>query len=116
MSVVNTVPSGEATTTVPPGRATTAARTVVHLSGDVDIFTTARLRRRLINTLTASTGLLVLDLSRVTFCGSGGLGVLIGVQSRAKALGITLALTSLPPHMTRLLRISGLDHRFPIVA
>lgn len=92
------------------------APTLVHLSGDIDIFTTAQLRQRLINTLASSTGLLVLDLSQVTFCGAGGLGVLIGAQGRAKAQGITLALTGVPLHMASLLRITGLDHRFPIKA
>ncbi|MBG0832726.1 STAS domain-containing protein [Planomonospora sp. ID67723] len=102
--------------TAPLGGAGASAPTCVHLSGDIDIFTTAQLRRKLLNTLNYSTGLLTLDLSRVTFCGAGGLGVLLGVQGRARALGITLALTGVPPFMTRLLRVSGLDHRFPIVA
>ncbi|NBE93992.1 STAS domain-containing protein [Nonomuraea sp. KC401] len=102
--------------TAPLGGATASAPTLVHLSGNIGIFSTARLRQRLINTLTHSSDLLVLDLSRVTFCGAGGLGVLVGVQGRARARGITLALTGLPPFMARLLRSAGLDHRFPIMA
>jgi anti-sigma B factor antagonist len=96
--------------------ASASAPTLVHLSGDIDIFTTARLRKRLINTLNASTDLLILDLSRVTFCGAGGLGVLIGIQGRARSQGITLALTGVSPSVARLLRITGLDQRFPIMA
>ncbi|WP_113702947.1 STAS domain-containing protein [Nonomuraea lactucae] len=101
--------------TAPLGGATASAPTVVRLSGDIDIFTTAQLRRRLLDTLSYSTDRLVLDLSQVTFCDAGGLAVLLGVQGRARARGITLALTGLPPIMSRLLRISGLDRRFPIV-
>ncbi|GAA3169700.1 hypothetical protein GCM10020001_114970 [Nonomuraea salmonea] len=56
-----------------------------------------------------------MDLSQVTFCGAGGIGVLIGVQGRARARGITLALTGVPPRVARLLRITGLDHRFPVM-
>ncbi|QYC41427.1 Anti-sigma-B factor antagonist [Nonomuraea coxensis DSM 45129] len=93
-----------------------SAPTLVHLSGDIDIFTTARLRKRLITALDHSTDLLVLDLSRVTFCGAGGIGVLVGVQGRARARGVMLALTGVPPRMARLLRITGLDHRFPVMA
>ena len=89
--------------------------TIVHLSGDIDLFTTAQLRQRLLNTLPRSTALLVLDMSQVTFCSTGGLGVLLGVQNRAKALGITVALTGLRPPMTRLLLLSGLNHRFPTI-
>ncbi|MGP3937939.1 STAS domain-containing protein [Nonomuraea sp. KM88] len=102
--------------TAPRAGASASAPTLVHLSGDIDIFTTARLRQRLINTLDHSTDLLILDLSRVTFCGAGGIGVLIGVQGRARTRGITLALTGVPPRVARLLRITGLDHRFPVIA
>ncbi|MDR8410216.1 STAS domain-containing protein [Nonomuraea sp. 3-1Str] len=112
MTVVDTAPLGGATATAP----TALAPTLVHLSGDIDVFSTAQLRQRLLNTLDYSTDLLVLDLSQVTFCGAGGLGVLIGVQGRARARGITLALTGVPPRMARLLRITGLNRRIPIVA
>lgn len=101
--------------TVPPAEVTASAPTLVHLSGDIDIFTTARLRQRLIDALGDSTGLLVLDLSQITFCGAGGLGVLVGVQNRAKARGITLALTGVPPRVARLLLITGLDRHFPVM-
>ncbi|SEG79941.1 anti-sigma B factor antagonist [Nonomuraea solani] len=100
----------------PLGGASASAPTLVRLSGDIDIFTTARLRQRLLNCLAYSSGLLVLDLSQVTFCGAGGLGVMIGLQGRAKAQGITLALTGVAPRMARLLRVTGLDHRFPVMA
>ncbi|MEV4020034.1 STAS domain-containing protein [Nonomuraea angiospora] len=73
--------------TAPLGGAMASAPTLVHLPGDIGIFTTAGLRQRLLNTLDYSTDLLVLDLSQVTFCGAGGLGVMIGVQSRARARG-----------------------------
>ncbi|GAA4101050.1 STAS domain-containing protein [Nonomuraea soli] len=92
-----------------------ATPTHLQLSGDIDIFTTDRLRQRLISTLAYSTDLLVLDMSRVTFFGAGGLGVLIGVQARAQRQGITVALTGIPPRVARLLRITGLNHRFPTI-
>jgi len=41
--------------------------------------------------------------------------VLVGVQGRAWARGITLALTGLPPRVARLLHLTGLDRRLPIV-
>jgi anti-sigma B factor antagonist len=102
--------------TAPLARASASAPTLVHLSGDIDIFTTTRLRQRLINALDYSTDLLILNLSRVTFCSADGLGVIIDIQGRAEARGITLALTGVPSRMARLLRITGLDHRFPIMA
>ena len=47
---------------------------------------------------------------RKPVCSTGGLGVLLGVQNRARALGIIVALTGLRPLMTHLLLPSGLNH------
>ncbi|MEV0386493.1 STAS domain-containing protein [Nonomuraea sp. NPDC050643] len=99
----------------PPGGTTASAPTLLHLSGDIDIHTTTPLRQRLLNALASSTSLLVLDLSQVTFCGAGGLSVLVDVQSRARRQGISLALTGVPPRVIRLLHITGLTQRFPTV-
>lgn len=100
------------TNAMTPREASTLKPTLIHLSGDIDIFTTAQLRHRLLDALSRTTGTLVLDLSQVTFCGAGGLAVLLGVQARARALGVTLALTGIPPFVTRLLRITGLAPHF----
>ncbi|QYC42243.1 Anti-sigma-B factor antagonist [Nonomuraea coxensis DSM 45129] len=99
--------------TAPLGAGSRPAPTFVHLTGEIDIFTTARLRQRLIGLLSHSPGRLVLDLSQVTFCGTGGLAVLLGVQKRARSLGIPLALTGVPPRIARLLHVTGLENRFP---
>ncbi|WP_181958676.1 STAS domain-containing protein [Nonomuraea diastatica] len=42
--------------------------------------------------------------------------MLIGIQGRARSQSITLALTGVSPSVARLLRITGLDQRFPIMA
>jgi anti-sigma B factor antagonist len=65
-----------------------SAATIVHLSGEIDIFTSTALRRQLLNALRHSTKLLILDLSQVSFCDSSGLAVLVGIQQRARARGI----------------------------
>ncbi|MEV4398988.1 STAS domain-containing protein [Nonomuraea sp. NPDC049607] len=101
---------------IAPQAVSASAPTLVQLSGDIDIFTTARLRQRLISALDHSTDVLVLDVSRVTFCGAGGIGVLIGVKGRARARGVTLALRGVSPRMARLLRVTGLDRHFPTTA
>lgn len=88
--------------------------TVIQLTGDIDIFTSAALRGRLLEALRHSSDLLILDLSRVSFCDSSGLGVLVGVQRRARSMGITLALTTPTSYMSELLRNTGLDRRFPM--
>lgn len=95
--------------TLPPGRADLPFPTVVHLSGKIDIFSSKALRQRLLGVLRHSTRRLVLDLSGLSFCDVGGLVVLVGIQRRAKAMGITLTLTAPRPYMIRMLRVTGLD-------
>ena len=107
MTVIDTAPLGVANPSRP---------TIVHLSGEIDIFTSAALRQQLMDTLHYSTSVLILDLSGVTFCDAGGLGVLAGLQRRARPMGITLALTAPRPFMSRLLRITGLDRSLPMMA
>lgn len=65
-----------------------------------------------------STGvrLLIIDLAGVSFCDVSGLAVLIGTQRRATARGITVRLAAPRPQVAKLLRITGLDHRFTICA
>ncbi|MBB5082047.1 STAS domain-containing protein [Nonomuraea endophytica] len=97
------------------GIAESSTPTIVHLTGEIDIFTSAALRRRLLTTLQYSTSLLVLDLSQVSFCDASGLAVLVGIQHRARPLGITVVLTAPRPFMSRLLRITGLDRGLPVM-
>ncbi|GAA2419908.1 STAS domain-containing protein [Nonomuraea africana] len=99
----------------PTGRAGPSAPTTVHLSGEIDIFTSKALRQRLLSTLLYSTGVLVLDLSRVSFCDATGLAVLVGIQHRARAQGVTLVLTAPRPDMIRLLRVTGLGRSLPMM-
>lgn len=98
------------------GIAEPSTPTIVRLTGEIDIFTSAALRRRLLNALGSSTSLLVLDLSQVSFCDASGLAVLVGIQHRARPLGITVALTAPRPFMSRLLRMTGLDRSLPVMA
>ncbi|MEV4570296.1 STAS domain-containing protein [Nonomuraea sp. NPDC049419] len=107
MKVIDTAPLGVAG----PGQPT-----ILRLYGEIDLFTSADLREQLLSALHYSTSLLVLDLSEVSFCDAAGLAVLVDVQQRARPMGITLALASPRPFMSRLLRITGLDRALPMVA
>ncbi|WP_188195714.1 STAS domain-containing protein [Nonomuraea sp. SYSU D8015] len=107
MTVINATPLGGADASAP---------TTVHLSGEIDIFTSKAFRRHLLNALTSSTRLLILDLSQVSFCDSSGLAVLVGIHHRARARGITLALANPRPYVSEILRITGLDRALPMMA
>ncbi|WP_433435555.1 STAS domain-containing protein [Nonomuraea sp. CA-141351] len=103
------------TDTFPLGRADLSAPTTVRLSGEIDIFTSPALRSRLLSILKSSRSMLILDLSAVSFCDASGLGVMVGIQHRARLMGITLALAAPRPSMSKLLRITGLDRSLPLV-
>lgn len=101
--------------TAPRGGAGSSPPTVVRLSGEIDIFTSKAMRRRLLKALRHSSSLLVVDLSRVTFCDAGGLAVLVGIQHRARARGVTLALAAPRPQVSRVLHVTGLDRGLPLM-
>ncbi|PZG39043.1 anti-sigma factor antagonist [Spongiactinospora gelatinilytica] len=93
-----------------------AAATTIRLTGEIDIFTSHALRERLLRVLCYSTNLLVLDLSEVSFYDASGLAVLVGIQRRARAMGITLALAAPRPYVSKLLRITGLGRSLRVLA
>jgi anti-anti-sigma factor len=86
--------------------------TIIELDGEIDIFTSPALRERLLRATYRSTTLLICDLSRVSFCDACGLAVLVGIQRRARSMGITVGLAAPRPHVAELLRITGLDRSF----
>ncbi|WP_182883975.1 STAS domain-containing protein [Microbispora sp. H10949] len=100
----------------PLGRADPSVPTTIRLSGEIDIFTSPDLREDLLNVLRYSRSLLILDLSGVAACDACGLGVLVGIQRRAKTMGITLSLSTPRPYMSRLLHVNGLDRTIPMLA
>ncbi|MEV0200967.1 STAS domain-containing protein [Nonomuraea sp. NPDC050691] len=99
----------------PIGETDTLTVTTVRLTGEIDIFTSHALRQRLMRALPTGADLLVVDLSAVSFCDASGLGVLVGIQRRARPRGVTLTLKAPRPLMARLLRITGLDRSLTVV-
>jgi anti-anti-sigma factor len=91
-----------------------STHTIVRLRGEIDFATAPGLRERLFGLLQPGVGLVILDLSGVSFCDASGLGVLVGSHHRATMLGLTLRLTALPPRVAKLLRIHGLDRTLTI--
>ncbi|MFB4273502.1 STAS domain-containing protein [Nonomuraea sp. GTA35] len=88
--------------------------TVIRLCGELDIGTGEAVRERLLHVLRHSTSLLILDLSGVSFCDAAGLGIVVGVQRRARSLDIVLGLAAPRPHLARVLCLTGLDSSFPM--
>jgi anti-anti-sigma factor len=97
-----------------PRSAASADRTIISLHEGLDVAAAPALREALIHVLHRGTGLLILDLSDVPTCDAAGLAVLIGTQRRAGLLGTTMRLVAPSLPVMRVLRSTGLGHRFTI--
>ena len=88
---------------------------IVEVTGDIDLTTVAELRERLF-ALADEGQSLVIDLNRVTFIDSTGLGVLIGTARRADERGGSLHAVCSQPQPRKLLWMTGVDRRIPLSA
>lgn len=88
--------------------------TVLSVSGELDITTTAALRDRMVDILKDTTAPVIIDLSAVTFCDAAGLALLVGAQRRAKPHGFAVTLAGPRRNVSKLLRITGLDRAFAV--
>lgn len=89
---------------------------VVEASGDLDLYNVPRLREALTDLHRAGWNLIVVDMSRVTFMDSSGLGVLIGGIKRAKAGDGELVLAGTQERELRILRVTGVVKVLPCFA
>ncbi|MGA8114405.1 MAG: STAS domain-containing protein [Actinocatenispora sp.] len=94
---------------------TVADRTVLQVSGEIDVYTAPKLRQRLVELVDEDTRRLVIDLRGVEFLDSTGLGVLVGGLKRMRALGGSLVLVCAHERILKIFRITGLDRIFTIV-
>jgi anti-anti-sigma factor len=87
---------------------------VLAVSGDVDLHVAGELKGRLAETVEDGGSMVVLDLSRVTFVDSMGLGVMLGGMKRLRAQGGELHLVVAGPELRRILEITRLDRLLPL--
>jgi anti-sigma B factor antagonist len=88
---------------------------IAAVTGEIDISTVAQLRERLYE-LADHGGTLIVDLNRVTFIDSVGLGALVGTAQRAAEHGGSLHAVCAQPQPRRLLWMTGVDKRIPLWA
>jgi anti-sigma B factor antagonist len=91
-------------------------RAVVAVAGELDVSTAPVLRERLRSAIAGGARRLVVDLRRVTFIESVGLGVMIGARKQLGAGDRSLCVV-LDPGQTsirKVFRVTGLDEVFPV--
>lgn len=92
-----------------------AGRSIVAVGGELDVATVAALRDVVGNEITDDAcTCLVLDLSRVSFVDSTGLGALIELRNRADDSGVRFVVRSLTPPVLRIVQMSGLAGLFDL--
>jgi anti-sigma B factor antagonist len=87
---------------------------VFDLVGSLDIATSPTVRAALTSASERGSHRLIVDLTRVDFLDSTGLGALIGGQRRAKEFGGEVRLVAKEGQILRLLRITGLLKVFSV--
>ncbi len=81
--------------------------TVVHVSGELDMSTTDRLRDVVEAQLRENPSRIVLDLTELTFCDSLGLGTLVVLSRAARKQQTSLVLRNPGPFLNRMLDVTG---------
>jgi anti-sigma B factor antagonist len=90
-----------------PGVDTDGVR-VLRVAGELDLATIGTLRSA-VGDRTAPGARVALDLERLTFCDSTGLGAIVGLYRRLNDVGGVLALCAPGPRVVDVFRISGVD-------
>jgi anti-sigma B factor antagonist len=89
---------------------------VVTIAGEVDIYTSPKLKETLESASADGCRLIVVDLGGVGFIDSSGLGVLVGALRRAREKDGDFRLVSGDEAVARIFRITGLDAVLPLHA
>ncbi len=87
---------------------------VVNVEGEIDIYTAPRLGELLINLASKNNYQLVVNLDKVGFLDSTGLGVLVGGLKRVRAHDGSLDLVCTQERILKIFRITGLTKVFGI--
>lgn len=87
---------------------------VITLEGEVDVYTAPKLKSRLIDLVDEGKYNIVIDLQKVEFMDSSGLGVLVGGLKRVKSHQGSIALFCTQENILKIFRITGLVKVFPI--
>jgi anti-sigma B factor antagonist len=89
---------------------------VLDLDGEVDVYTAPQLRAAIMEEVDRGTRHLLVNLKRVGYMDSTGLGILIGGVKRLRESGGALLLIGPTPRIARIFEITGLNTIFNVYA
>ena len=91
-------------------------RSLIALNGEVDVYSAYKLRETIKDLVEEGNYDIVVDLEKVAFLDSTGLGVLVGGLKRVRHHGGELGIICNHEKILRIFRITGLTKVFPIYA
>lgn len=87
---------------------------VLRVSGEIDMATAPRLRQHVLAVAASGPAGLIIDLDRVDFIDSTGLGVMVGAAKRMRMLGGTMRIVCSTPHLIELFELTRLSEVFDL--
>lgn len=85
---------------------------IIEVGGEIDVYTAPRLREAIVEAIDAGHLRLVVDVERVEFLDTTGLGVLVGALRKVRAGGGSLDIVCTHPRLLKIFEITGLDKVF----
>jgi anti-sigma B factor antagonist len=89
---------------------------VVTICGEVDVYTSPRVRSLMLEQFDAGSTSLIVDLAKVDYLDSSGLGILVAGLKRAREHGGEIYLAGCKPRVLRVLEVTGLNRVFTMVS
>ena len=87
---------------------------IIEVGGEIDVYTAPKLREAIVSAVDAGHTHLIIDVQKVEFLDSTGLGVLVGALKRVRADSGSLDIVCTQERILKIFRITGLTKVFPI--
>lgn len=88
----------------------------IRIDGEVDVYTAPRLKEELVSAIESGCKNVIVDMEKVGFIDSSGLGVLVGALRRARERDGVVRVVCTRDNILKIFRITGLDKVFPVFA
>jgi len=90
------------------------SQTVLTVRGEIDVYTAPRLRQSIVDLVEAGAVNLVIDMEKVDFLDSTGLGVLVEGLKRVRTRGGDLSIVVTQDKIIKIFEITGLNKAFSL--
>ena len=89
--------------------------TIIEVGGELDLNTAPALRQHIDGAIDAGASNVAIEMSKLTFMDSTGLGTLVSVSKRLDERGGRMALIGVEGSPRKVVSITGVDERIPII-